>query len=135
MTPTPRSHSTTQGGVSTSGAYSGASFLDAPRAPSLVLRFGRAAGLEPTDSAAASESRQQERSNVALTDDELNDFDRTQIVDWDPKDAQRARNDHPDLYRNHLTIAKMIDAWIVNLPAEDNDYYRGIVRAQQDIEA
>ena len=72
---------------------------------------------------------------MALTDDELNDFDRSQIADWDPKDAQRARNDHPDLYRNHLTIAKMIDAWIVNLLAEDNDYYRGIVRAQQDIAA
>ncbi len=48
--------------------------------------------------------------DVALSDEELFGFDSSHIGDWDPADAERARRDQPDLYRNHLTIAIMLDA-------------------------
>jgi hypothetical protein len=73
--------------------------------------------------------------DVALSEAELFGFDRSQIPDWDPADAERARRDHPDLYRNHLTIALMLDGRIARLQPADDQYFRGMVVAHAEIAA
>jgi len=46
-----------------------------------------------------------------MNDDELLDFDHGRLADWDEERAQRLLVEQPDLYRNHLAIAKWIDQW------------------------
>jgi hypothetical protein len=49
-----------------------------------------------------------------MDDDQLLDFDRGRHATWDEEQEQRTRRllvEQPDLYRNHLAIAKWIDRW------------------------
>jgi hypothetical protein len=46
-----------------------------------------------------------------LTEDELFDFDKSELPDWDEERSDRAASEYPDLYWNHLTLAKWIEMY------------------------
>jgi hypothetical protein len=48
---------------------------------------------------------------MPLTDEELFDFDRKRLGSYNKKWTDEVFAEMPDLYRNHLTIAKWIDGW------------------------
>ena len=52
---------------------------------------------------------------MPLSDRELLDFDRD---DWGEARAQRLLVDQPDLYRNHLVIARSLQRWAAGLLVE-----------------
>jgi hypothetical protein len=73
-----------------------------------------------------------------MTDDDLLDFDKDQLADWDEVRAQRLLAEQPAIYRNHLTIAKWIDDWRDRMRPEDfssTDFQVGFVRAIEEIAA
>jgi hypothetical protein len=80
---------------------------------------------------------------MPLTDDELFDFDRSRLARWDKEQSDQALKAMPDLYRNHLTIAKWIDYWREGLEKwsqsptniRDDEYYKGMFQALRDIAA
>ena len=39
------------------------------------------------------------------------DFDAEQLADYDPERIDRHLTEHPDLYLNHLAIAKFLEGW------------------------
>jgi hypothetical protein len=41
-----------------------------------------------------------------LSDDELLEFDRSRLADWEEDRARRLLVEQPELYRNHLAIAR-----------------------------
>ncbi len=48
---------------------------------------------------------------MALTDDELLDFDHRALADFDLEAARRALAEHRDAYRAQLVTARWIDGW------------------------
>ncbi len=48
---------------------------------------------------------------MALTDEELFDFDRKRLDAYNEQWVNEVFEKMPDLYRNHLTTAKWIDQW------------------------
>jgi hypothetical protein len=56
---------------------------------------------------------------VALTDDELFDFDKHELVGWDPAHVERTLAEHRDAYRAQLVAARWIEQWAKRL-AESN---------------
>lgn len=48
---------------------------------------------------------------MALSDDELLDFDAERMPDYEPAKAERALSDHGDAYRYQLVAARHLQAW------------------------
>lgn len=46
-------------------------------------------------------------------------FDFEAWPNYDPEKAAAALRDHPELYVNHLTIAKRLEEWASRMPAGD----------------
>lgn len=70
---------------------------------------------------------------MRYSDEELLDFDKERLANWEPERAERALgNENADLYRNHLAVAKWIDQWVGNLQGSplrqggDEDYVRAL---------
>ncbi len=65
-----------------------------------------------------------------LDEDQLLDFDRARLADWDGARAQRLLVEQPELYRNHLAIARGLQGWAERLEADpsegDDDFVRAI---------
>jgi hypothetical protein len=80
---------------------------------------------------------------MALTDDELLAFDRGRHANWDEQDEERAQRllvEQPELFRNHLTIAKWIDRWVEHLQEggdlrPDYEYSKGVIKGLRGIAA
>jgi hypothetical protein len=75
---------------------------------------------------------------MALADEELFDFDKSRLADWDEERASSALRQAPDLYRNHLTIAKWIDAWINRMERDsslEREQAEGFVAALGEVAA
>jgi hypothetical protein len=48
---------------------------------------------------------------MALTDDELFDFDKQELMGWDSARVERALAEQRDAYRAQLVAARWIDGW------------------------
>jgi hypothetical protein len=74
---------------------------------------------------------------MALTDAELFDFDYSRIANWSEERARETLARLPDLYRNHLTIAKMLDQWIAQ--GEEGfsrgEFQKGVVAGYREVAA
>jgi hypothetical protein len=72
-----------------------------------------------------------------MSDDDLLDFDRTRLGDWNAGRASRLLSEQGHLYRNHLAIAKWIDGWKETMNADglDGDEQKGFVDALGEIAA
>jgi hypothetical protein len=75
---------------------------------------------------------------MPLTDDELFDFDRSPLAGWDKDRAAETLAREPDLYRNHLTIAKWLDKTIANIearPSSGGEREDGLVHGLAEVAA
>ena len=78
---------------------------------------------------------------MALTDEELFDFDRERLDAYDKRRVNEVIAKMPDLYRNHLTIAKWIDGWRERMgepspmDLRSDDYQKGTEFALREIAA
>jgi hypothetical protein len=80
---------------------------------------------------------------MALTDEELFDFDRKRLDGYQERWVNEVLETMPDLYRNHLTVAKWIDHWRDGLEDATNSpsakgyeaHYEGMVDALREIAA
>jgi hypothetical protein len=80
---------------------------------------------------------------MALTDEELFDFDRKRLDGYQEKWVNEVLETMPDLYRNHLTVAKWIDHWREGLEEAATsptaggfeDHYKGMVEVLLEIAA
>ena len=78
-----------------------------------------------------------------FSDEELLDFDKSRLADWDGKRAAEALEQMPELYRNHLTVAKWIDYWREDVEEQTesgislrgDEFHKGMVQALRDIAA
>jgi hypothetical protein len=70
-----------------------------------------------------------------LSDDELLDFDRSRLADWDEDRARRLLVEQPELYRNHLAIARGLQGWADRLETPGAEPDRNFTQAIQDIAA
>lgn len=52
---------------------------------------------------------------MTLDDQKLLDFDTSRLAAWDEVDTEQLLTEQPDLYRNHLVIAKWIDRWLEDM--------------------
>jgi hypothetical protein len=75
---------------------------------------------------------------MALSDDELFDFDHSRMANWSGERAHDTLARLPDLYRNHLTIAKMLDQWIERMESDfsrSGEYTDGCVQGYREVAA
>lgn len=75
---------------------------------------------------------------MRFSDDDLFDFDTSRLAKWDRTDPQALLERHPDLYRNHLAIAKWTDEWIASMkkhPTLKGEYQEGFVKGIREIAA
>ncbi|MDP9201112.1 MAG: hypothetical protein M3P26_04165 [Gemmatimonadota bacterium] len=74
---------------------------------------------------------------MALTDAELFDFDYSRMADWSDERARETLARLPDLYRNHLTIAKMLDQWIARgeKGSDRGEFQRGLAAGYREVAA
>jgi hypothetical protein len=96
-----------------------------------------ATGLRPTTSTITDLARTSVRA-MAFSDDELLDFDASRMSGWEGTDAADLLRRHPDLYRNHLTIAKWMDHWngrMANDPTLDGEFQEGFAAGVRDLAA
>ena len=56
-----------------------------------------------------------------LSEQDLLEFDRGRLADWNQADQDRALANHRELFLNHLTIAKHLDFWHEHLDRHDGD--------------
>jgi hypothetical protein len=72
---------------------------------------------------------------MALTDAELFDFDYSRFSNWSDERARETLARLPDLYRNHLTIAKMLDQWIARGEEGFNraEFQKGLVAGYREV--
>ena len=71
-----------------------------------------------------------------MTDEELLDFDKSELAEWRPDAAAEAlAGNDGAIYRNHLAIAKWIDGWVEQMHERasgtsdfkpDEGYIRGV---------
>jgi hypothetical protein len=71
------------------------------------------------------------------SDEALLDFDPEVLVSWDPDRTRRLLAEQPDLYGNHLAIARFIDGWLERLlnDAQPDDFNRGFAEGLREIAA
>jgi hypothetical protein len=76
---------------------------------------------------------------MALTDDELLDFDEKRLADYDPVKAERALAEHGDAFRYQLVAARHIEQWAnradVRTLTNDERFTDGLVETLRDIAA
>ena len=74
---------------------------------------------------------------MALTDAELFDFDHSRMANWDEELAAQTLERLPDLYRNHLTIAKILDQWIASGEEgfKRGEFQKGMVAGYREVAA
>jgi hypothetical protein len=74
---------------------------------------------------------------MPFSDDELLDFDASEIADWIPGTKRRLLTEQPELYRSHLAIARSVRRWSSRLAGgfEETQYGKGYTRAVQDVAA
>ena len=73
---------------------------------------------------------------TAFTDEDLLDFSRARFAHWDEGALERLLSEQPDLFRDHLAIAKWIDHWsdrIENDPSLSDDYHRGFAVGMREV--
>ncbi len=72
---------------------------------------------------------------MALIDAELFDFDYSRMTNWSDERARETLARLPDLYRNHLTIAKMLDQWIARGEEGFNrgEFQKGLVAGYREV--
>jgi hypothetical protein len=72
---------------------------------------------------------------MGLTDAELFDFDYSRFSNWSEERARETLARLPDLYRNHLTIAKMLDQWIARGGEGFNrgEFQKGVVAGYREV--
>jgi hypothetical protein len=75
------------------------------------------------------------------TDEQLLDFDKSRLADWNPERADAAlAGEHGALYRNHLEIAQWIDGWVERMEegreaASAPEFQDGFVQGVREIAA
>ncbi|MEU9557985.1 hypothetical protein [Streptomyces fumanus] len=74
------------------------------------------------------------------TDEQLLDFDKDRLADWNPERAADAlAGEFGALYRNHLEIAQWIDGWIENMGERQTNsnakYQEGFVQGLREVAA
>ena len=76
---------------------------------------------------------------MALTDDELLDFDEKRLVDYDPVKAERALAEHGDAFRYQLVAARHLEQWAnradVRTLTNDVRFTDGLVDALRGVAA
>jgi hypothetical protein len=76
---------------------------------------------------------------MALTDDELLDFDQTRLADYDPVKAERSLAEHGNAFRYQLVAARQIEQWAdradVRTVTNDERFTDGLVDALRDVAA
>jgi hypothetical protein len=75
---------------------------------------------------------------MTLSDDQLLDFDRSRIGNWDEERARRLLVDQPEFFRNHLAIARWIDRWTTGIEEAGTgipEYDEGFVTGLRDVAA
>jgi hypothetical protein len=79
---------------------------------------------------------------MALSDDQLFDFDRKRLADFDIKRAQRVLDEQRDVYRAQLVAARWIDGWRERTAeqrgsptAHPADWYDGFDQALREVAA
>jgi hypothetical protein len=79
---------------------------------------------------------------MALTDEELFDFDKRQLMGWDSAHIERTLTERRDVYRAQLVAARWIDGWRRRLSEDDpvgdqlsEDYRRGYSDALNEVVA
>jgi hypothetical protein len=73
---------------------------------------------------------------TTLTDDDLLEFDRAHFAHWNEDTVRRLLVEHPQLFRDHLAIAKWIDHWSERMQADpglSDDYHQGFVAGIREI--
>jgi hypothetical protein len=55
---------------------------------------------------------------MALTDEELLDFDESNLVDYDPAKTQQALQEHGDVFRAQLVAARWVERWANGLAGD-----------------
>jgi len=86
------------------------------------------------------ERRTRTSKKPALSDDQLLDFDRSDIFDWEEVNAMVSLVEQPELYRNHLAIALGLDAWAIRAKEQESmtssaEFNRGFVEALRQLAA
>jgi hypothetical protein len=75
---------------------------------------------------------------VALTDDELLDFEEKELADYDRGRAVQALRQHGEIFRSQLVAARWIHQWadrLMELPALDPAANQAFVNALLDVAA
>lgn len=76
---------------------------------------------------------------MTISDDELLDFETDLLADWDDARARRLLVEQPDVYRNHLIVARFIDEWVEELMDEpvisSVDFHSGYIEGVRELAA
>ena len=77
---------------------------------------------------------------MALTDNELLDFDEARLANYDPVKAERSLAEHGDAFRYQLVAARWIEQWATELekPGPDRPtdrYFDGMAYSLRDVAA
>jgi hypothetical protein len=78
---------------------------------------------------------------MALTDDELLDFDEKRLAEYDPVKVERALAEHGDAFRYQLVAARQIEQWAdaddasMSSPTADAKWIDGHRSALRDVAA
>lgn len=76
---------------------------------------------------------------MRLIDQELLDFDTRILAHWDEARVEQALRETPELYRNHLVIARWLDDWIEGLEDQadhtDDRVNDGFIAALREVRA
>lgn len=73
---------------------------------------------------------------AAFTDDELLEFDRARVAHLDEDAIRSLLVEQPQLFRDHLAIAKWIDHWSERMEADpslSDEYHEGFVAGIREI--
>lgn len=68
-------------------------------------------------------------------DGELFDFDVSGYTSWSRETADRLLAEQPELYRNHLEIARWLEGWAERSPEAPEEWMEGHGHALHDIAA
>ncbi|MFJ5638657.1 hypothetical protein [Streptomyces sp. NPDC093223] len=76
-----------------------------------------------------------------MSDEQLLDFDKERLADWNEERAARAlAGEDGALYRNHLAIAQWIDGWVERMAPDVSDasspeFERGYIQGIREVAA
>jgi hypothetical protein len=76
---------------------------------------------------------------MKLDDATLFDFDKKRLDHWKESNPKAALRDHPELYRNHLVIARLLKDWHDDIGSHAIDlrpeYHKGLKWALKEVAA